>query len=324
MKSLRWIPLAAFCLAGCLQPENPSVAGPSGDTADSAGLRYSAMVKITSCVTNPSAFCPERPCAACGPFDAPSGWSPFTEGAFELAANTATEVFGLDYRGSVAGGYPLRRYSGEGPGQLIPAGLVAMDMQGGALWGVNNAGWIFRHFQPVTGTAWRHIGFTYNGRYGFLARAVASSPEGNVFVLSTETVAGGHKLYKYSGYADVWNLIAGGLVQIDVDNNGTLWGVNGAGWVFRHHAPVTGTAWQHVGFKVDGVSGYLARGISVGNGIVLVFTNETAPGGYKVYRYSGTGDAWTPFAQGLATLSVNPEGLVFGANLNQQAFKKDP
>lgn len=315
--------LQALLLAACMHSETSPTADPeAGNRGDSTSPML-AKVAVSPCASNSSLPCLDTPCPVSCPAAPPPNAIYFGDQAFEVAATASNDLFAVDYRRPVEGGFALKKYANDGSSQVIPAGVTALDMVGDDLWAVSDKGWIFRHAPPVTGLAWEHIGFTFNGATGFLARDVAGVP-GSVFAISTEPVAGGFKLYKYSGSGDAWNLINAGLVQIDVDNDGTLWGVNSNGWIFRHRAPVTGNAWEHIGIIVNGRSGTLVHGISVGNGLVLALGTQSVPGGYKVFRYSGSADVWSVATEGVATLSVNANGKAWGANTDEKIYRSGP
>jgi hypothetical protein len=128
---------------------------------------------------------------------------------------------------------------------------------------------------------------------------------------------------------DIWKISASSAVQIpgratevDVGANNTLWAVNEDGFIFKHDHPVTGTAWQHIGMKVNGY-GKRAYKIAAGSsGRVYILSTESTPGGYKIYQYTGSGDAWTAVPGGLVELDVDNDGTAYGVNGAGTLFKR--
>lgn len=176
----------------------------------------------------------------------------------------------LDLTRPVAGGYAINRiyYDSLIFNTLMvttrTGGLVDLDVRGNnELWGVNSSGGVFRNTDPVhDNSLWANVPNIVAVKIG--------AGLNNVFVLSAETVAGGQKLYKWTGSMTgiPWQLVPGGLTDIDVDNNGDLWGVNNEGKVLRLPGGDPSSTWELWGPAQTGVA------IACGNGKIYVVNSS--------------------------------------------------
>jgi hypothetical protein len=227
--------------------------------------------------------------------------------AFPTAVDP-TKPFGwaLDETRLVPGGHPINRiYYNYSKSQIAvttrTGGLVDLDVRGNnELWGVNSDGAVFRNTYPSDDNSpWANVP-TDNLHPNFAAIKIGAGLN-NVFVLVRDTVAGGNQLYKWTGGMTgfPWQLVYGGLVDIDVDNNDDLWGVNNEGKVFRLPGGNPSANWELRGGAGTGVA------IACGNGKIYVVDQFgdilqlingswtlQSTGGYKDIQVDVAGRLW--------------------------------
>ncbi|MEO7425612.1 MAG: tectonin domain-containing protein [Fibrobacteria bacterium] len=203
------------------------------------------------------------------------------------------------------GGHALRRFSG-GTSTIVPGGLTDLDIVGNnEIWGVNDIGGVFKNSSPINadGGTWVQL------KTPAPARRIATGANGAAYILSTTTVYGGYTLYKYSGSgteASSWQLISAGLIEIDVDNNGDLWGVNVLGEAFCLPLGNPNGKWQRKSSSVNEVN------IAAGAGNIYIMTTKRVYGGYALKKWNGA--AFVDIDGGLMDIQVDAGGRLWGAN----------
>jgi hypothetical protein len=189
------------------------------------------------------------------------------------------------------------------------------------VWALKQDGSVYRN---VTADAanygtWSRIYIPIPG----IARRIACGYHGETWVLSTETVAGGYRLYRYTGTPTdpySWTLVDGGLVEMDVDNNGDLWGINNQNYVFRLPGGRIQNGWQLMPYA--GSDGAQAKFIAVGNGNVFLRTDHWLNHGYSLKQWNGTG--WSPISGELVKITADGVGHLWGSNQDFQVFQYYP
>ncbi|MDB5103381.1 MAG: beta-propeller repeat [Fibrobacteres bacterium] len=231
---------------------------------------------------------------------------------------TSNSGFVLDsnYSPRPVGGYALKRIVNN-TSTLIPGGLVDLDIMGNnEIWGTSDQGGVFRNATPINpgGGTWSQITTPdYYPKNGSDFRKIATGSNGSVFMLGKATVygangGGGHVIYQYSGSgtsSSSWTLIPGGLMDIDVDNNGDLLGVNSIGEVFKRTAA---GVWSRLAYDAKW------KKIACGNGKYYVLSGEARSGGYTIYKWDGAFFVNTNSAQGMKEIQVDAGGGLWGAN----------
>ena len=121
------------------------------------------------------------------------------------------------------------------------------------------------------------------------------------WVIGRNAVPGGYGIYRWTGTG--WDAVPGGSVRIAVGPDGEPWVVAASGAIVRR---VNG-AWQ--------VLPGAAYDIGVGaDGSVWVIGNNPVPGGYGIWRWTGSG--WESIPGGAVRIAVGPDGepVVVAAN----------
>ncbi|MEJ2147214.1 MAG: hypothetical protein P8020_18950 [Acidobacteriota bacterium] len=148
-------------------------------------------------------------------------------------------VWGVNQRGEI-----YRRLVSGGTWERIPGGLVNVSATGnGWVWGVNGKGEVFKCAKPCDGGAWQLV----SGRMS----QVSGGPQ---YVWAIQQP--GDRIYKrpVDGSGD-WRQVPGGLREVSASAAGMVWGVNGAGEIWRCAKPCQGgTAWQRVNGALSYVS----------------------------------------------------------------------
>jgi hypothetical protein len=133
-----------------------------------------------------------------------TGWTPYPGTATDISvgANGAVWIIGTD---TVAGGHSIYRWTGThwaGSGGAVKV-AVGPD---GSPWVINSA----HHVSHLTRTGWTTLPGT--------ATDISVGANGGVWIIGTDTVAGGHSIYRWTGTR--WAAPPGGAVSIAVAPNG--------------------------------------------------------------------------------------------------------
>jgi hypothetical protein len=132
-------------------------------------------------------------------------------------------------------------------------------------------------------------------------------PDGSVWAIGTNVVAGGHGIFHWTGAA--WENPPGGAVRIAVGPRGIPWVVNDVGNIFRW----TGGGWE--------VMPGLATDIDVGaDGSVWVLGVGPVAGGFGIYRWTGT--TWINVPGGATRIAVGPTGVPWVVNSGGVIFRR--
>ncbi|MDB5103382.1 MAG: hypothetical protein JWP91_1071 [Fibrobacteres bacterium] len=219
------------------------------------------------------------------------------------------------------GGYALRQIQSDRTA-IIPGGLVDLDITGlEIIWGTSNKGGVFRNATAFNGDGgtWSQITTPdYFPKNGNDFRKIATGSNGSVFMLGKAMVygsngGGGHVLYKYSGSGTTsysWTLIPGGLMDIDVDDNGDLLGVNSIGEVFKRTAA---GVWSRLAYDPKW------KKIACGYGKYYVL-GEARQGGFAIYEWNGTSFVDMNTFQGMTEIQVDYRGRLWGANSSNDIY----
>ncbi|MEO7425610.1 MAG: tectonin domain-containing protein [Fibrobacteria bacterium] len=272
-------------------------------------------VFLVGCINDGSESKPAKNELTTAAVVASNNWTvAFSPGFLPAFANTGSNPFwgwALDktYSPKPQGGWAIRRFSSTTSSIVFPGGLVDLDIRGSnQLFGVNENGSVFWNDYPYSVTTpWKELTIPTTT----LALRVAAGND-DVWILTNETVAGGNKLYKWKGTglgSDSWIPVAGGMKEIDVDNNKDLWGVNDQGYVFRLPGGNPTASWDLKPFAD-------AKDIAVGGGKAFVITSSPATGGKAMKKWNGTG--WTDIPGGAVNIQVDGGGRLWSGNDQNQ------
>jgi hypothetical protein len=118
-----------------------------------------------------------------------------------------------------SGGYGIYKWSGSDWTKLNGAAVRVTVDNTGTPWVVNSVGNIYKR----SGSSWQQLP-------GF-ARDIGAGPNGNVYIIGTTAVGGGHNIYQWSG--SDWVEVPGGAEFVDVGSGGSPWVVNDAKGIFK-------------------------------------------------------------------------------------------
>jgi peptidoglycan hydrolase-like protein with peptidoglycan-binding domain len=222
-----------------------------------------------------------------------------------VGANGAAWIIGSNPSGA---GFSIHRFNGSG-WTLVPGGAVRVAVEpSGNAWVVDSNFTIFR----FNGSGWTHIPGA--------ARDIGIGANGTVWIIGQDAVPGGFSIHRRDG--SVWTKVPGGASRIAVGPTGTPWIVNPAGNIFRLNPNNT---WQ----LLPG----LARDIGVGpDGTAYCIGLDSVPGGSSLHVFVEQGPAsgtterrdWSGVVPaGLTSVSVGPNGLPWGTNVNLNIYRQD-
>jgi hypothetical protein len=246
-------------------------------------------------------------------------WLAYPGRIVAFASGTSLYGWALDtnYTPKPIGGFALRRFSG-GSSAIVPVGLVDLDIVNThEIWGVNESGKVRRNSTADAAGGGTWVDYPVPAS----ARSIATGSGGSVYMLSKELspTGGGYKLYKYSGSgtgSSDWANIPAGLVDIDVDNNGDLWGINSGGDVFLLVGGHASGTWQLMSSS-DGFK------IAAGGGNIYILSGSlTANGGQVVEKWNGSNFVTIP--GGLLDIQADDSGRLWGANNESKIFRYTP
>ena len=144
------------------------------------------------------------------------------------------------------------------------------------------------------------------------ANDVGVGANGAVWVVGTDAVEGGYRIWRRDGAT--WKATQAAGVRIAVGPNGEAWIVNDEKEIFRVSAD---------GARVTPVPGRKARDIGVGaDGTVWIIGDKAEAGGYGIYR-SSNGAQWKKIAGSAMRISVDPSGNAWVVNNTAKIFRHD-
>ncbi len=130
----------------------------------------------------------------------------------------------------------FRRPISGGEWEKMPGLLVNVSATGAAIWGVNRGGEVFMCRKPCDSGAWERV----PGRLS----QVSGGPQ---YVWGIQQP--GDKIFKrFVDGSGEWRQVPGGLKQVSTGATNMVWGVNGAGEIYRCAKPCDagGLAWERV------------------------------------------------------------------------------
>jgi hypothetical protein len=144
------------------------------------------------------------------------------------------------------------------------------------------------------------------------ASAIDIGANGQVYVLGSGSVPGGHPIFRYNQTSNDWTQLPGGATSIAVDPQGDPYVLNSAGNVFH---------WARSRNDWDVLSG-LGTAIDVGaDGSVWLVGVLQRAGGHPIYRY--TGGNWQDVGGGGVGIGVDPNGEPWLVNSDGFVFHWD-
>lgn len=156
------------------------------------------------------------------------------------------------------------------------------------------------------GLSWQHLPGS--------ATDIGAGADYSVWVLGTNAVPGGYEIYDFDFSTGTWISPGGGGVRIAIGPDGEPWIVNSAGQIYCH----TASSWRHLPGS--------AHDIGVGaNGEAWVVGTNVVPGGYGIYRWSGScaaGGGWVGVSGGAVAISVGVDGLPFLVNSTGRIYQR--
>ncbi len=128
---------------------------------------------------------------------------------------------------------------------------------------------------------------------------------GKVFVGTTNSVAA----FGLFNPTPSFTPVPGNLQQVSVGADGTVWGVNSGGLIYRYNSQTQ--SWI-------GVPGYLTQVVVGGNGSVWGLNHES------VYRWDASAQHWTPVPGTLSRIAAGADGDVWGLNDSNLIYHWNP
>lgn len=214
------------------------------------------------------------------------------------------------------GGFSLYHYD-KNFSSWMPGGLIDIDlMENAYLYGVNAYGNLLYNNTPWNeNSSWTGISTPGTA----VKLAVGNTPNHEVYITTIQNHPSGtgNMVWKRVSSGS-WSFIDIGLVEIDLDNNGDLWGVDASARIWKLPG---GDASKKVEIPKpyipqSGLTG--ATEIAVGNGKVYILGFKTVPGGKRVAKLvNGT---FQELSGGLMEIHVDKAGRLWGCNDGGYAF----
>lgn len=222
-----------------------------------------------------------------------TGWVAYPGTARDIAGAPSCTAWAVGTDAG-AGGYGIWHWTGTGWVRIAGAAVrIAADSSGNP-WVVNSTDGIYQW----TGSSWHQL----PGR----GTDIAVASDGTAWVIGNNPVPGGYGIFEYTGGG--WTAWPGGAVRIAAGPNGDAWVVNSSGQIFQL---VSGKWAQEPGSAKD---------VGAGGGAVWIVGTTPAPGGYGLWRWTGT--TWSSIGGGAAAIGVDPIGLPWVVNGSAQIFER--
>jgi len=193
-------------------------------------------------------------------------------------------------------GFPMQRWDGKWVTVKYEGYFIDVDTHGKA-YTVNYR----KHLVSWSGT--KPIPLQFQGN------AIAFAPGGKAWIISSQSIGGGFKLYKHAdGHFNIndhsWNPVSASGTKIGVDNFGNAWVVNQANGIFRHDGKTA--------IKLPGQ----AKDIAVGaDGTVWIVDLKTG----NPMRWDG--QKWISGGTiKLTAIAVDPLGLPWGVGADGKVW----
>ncbi len=282
---------ATAVLSGCFEPGAPA-SGPGGTGSGSAATAAQTWSGV---------------CDGCG-----------HRVAFMSVTNPANHSgWSLDFSRlpRPVEGYALRRLtpSSGNPVFTEAPGLTDIDLRGNnELWGVSEGGWVFKNSFPFDGNnPWIRLSPPIAA-----TRIATGTASGKVWILVAQPSLGGSALYYLNESNNTWARVNAGLIAIDVDNNGDLWGIGGDRLVYRLPGGNPSGSWERLTITPNAID------IACGGGKVYIMTSATANGGNRLKQWNG--DLFEDIPGGVVDIMVDVGGRLWAANAAGNVFYYTP
>ncbi|MCE2915913.1 MAG: hypothetical protein LW768_10255 [Rubrivivax sp.] len=177
---------------------------------------------------------------------------------------------------------------------LPPPSTMVAPTRLGTPWVVNSNGEIFRG----DGRSWQ----TLSGR----ANDIAVGADGSAWVIGTNPQPGGYDIYRWNGRE--WSRVDGAGARIAVNARGEPWVVNANGLIYSRN----GNRWREMPGR--------ASDIGIGGGEVWIIGTNPQPGGYDIYRWSGS--TWSRVAGAAVRIAVGPRGEPWVVNADGMIYRR--
>ena len=199
-------------------------------------------------------------------------WSKQPGSALHLSGNASGALWAIGPDRIAESGYSIGRFTNGTWHTIAGAGRrLAVDPKGD-VWMVDERNYIFRY--RAGGSSWEVM--------PGLGQDIAAGGDGSIWLVGAGRVQGGYGIHKWNGNG--WTNLAGGAVRIAAERDGTAWVVDATSHIHRYNAQ-TGS-WE-------GKQG-LARSVHAGatSGGVWMIGMDAVPGGYPVYQWNPSTQAW--------------------------------
>jgi hypothetical protein len=217
---------------------------------------------------------------------------------------TSTSVT-VDWRSTVSGGPPILAGGflwtiSQGSGRMY-----ALNLANGAAVQTISLGSIANHFPTPTVADGLLLAAATNTVDAFAASPqsftvrpgsaslISVGANGSVYAVGSNSVPGGHGLWRWNGSG--WNPFPGGAIRVAVDPSGNPWIINSA----EEIAHFSGGVWTLFPGR--------ATAISVGaNGSVWVIGNNRLTGGFGIFHWNGS--SWVEVPGAATAIAVDAAG----------------
>ena len=122
------------------------------------------------------------------------------------------------------------------------------------------------------------------------ARDVAAGADNSIWTIGTDERAGGYGVYQRSAL-NGWTYMNFAAVNIAVDKTGNAWVVNDKGEIYRYDAATK--AWVNIPAKPLTKARAIYTGAS--SGAVWMLGFQSIPGGYPIFQWNSSKQAWEPY-----------------------------
>jgi hypothetical protein len=248
-----------------------------------------------------------------------------------VAFNGSTQPNGyaIDQSSRGVGGYTVRWFA-NGQATVIAKRFVDLDVgRDCEVWAVTDSGTVFFNSDACnSGSAWQEASGGSNYRFQKVAAGRGLNPgdPSIVYALTKEAVQGGYGIVKRASNG-TWSYVSGGMIDIDADDDGSLWGADNQFNIAylpaaNPNPSLPGGQWM----SMSGAGGHVGMGdvLAVGSGRTFAVSTGGAAGNLMAWTSGGWAYIVGLLSNPFKSMQVSPNGVVWATDDQHRIWYATP